>query len=147
MFVQRAGRAARAPGRTGLAVLLVEKSAYGKVVGVADPETEPNTKGHKRGSTKKAPVNAKGGGKGYSVQHGVNRGAYGGAEDEVKLQEQPTLDLEAEDEGMSVFVQTGTCRREVLREVFGNEKPSEHHISIQVDFGINRTTSACRRLL
>ncbi|KAF9490110.1 hypothetical protein BDN71DRAFT_1524508 [Pleurotus eryngii] len=46
-FVQRAGRAARAPGRTGLAVLLVEKSVYGKVVGIADPKTELNTKGCK----------------------------------------------------------------------------------------------------
>ncbi|KAL4263445.1 hypothetical protein AB1N83_008683 [Pleurotus pulmonarius] len=125
-FVQRAGRAARAPGRTGLAVLLVEKSAYAKAVN-GDTEGETDMKGKKKGTRRKgavaAALGAKGEAKAHSVERGINQGGYDGTDDGVRSHEQPKLDLEAEDEGMSAFIQTETCRREVLREVFGNKKP------------------------
>lgn len=44
-FVQRAGRAARGPGTKGLAVLLVEPSAYTTANGGAAPEDKPKGKG------------------------------------------------------------------------------------------------------
>lgn len=76
VWVQQAGRAAWGFGRVGLAVLLVEKSAFG-----LDCETfEEDKHGKGRGrvkimATKKTTGEyTKGAGKKYAENHGVNRG-------------------------------------------------------------------------
>ncbi|KAJ6618432.1 P-loop containing nucleoside triphosphate hydrolase protein, partial [Mycena sp. CBHHK59/15] len=114
LFIQRAGRAARARGRTGLAILLVEPSAYGtdlaeQIAGKSAgkmkkkaPEKEKESAQVKREKAKKKKEHAR--------TRGVLRGSAGGKHDAVFIVETPVLDPEAEDEGLLVFVQTGECR-------------------------------------
>ncbi|KAF8145811.1 P-loop containing nucleoside triphosphate hydrolase protein [Mycena galopus ATCC 62051] len=130
IFVQRAGRAARAPGRTGLAVLLVEQSAYGidleeEVVskaaparakrgkGKADQSVESDTVKKRRAQKRKAHAKAR----------GVHRGCVGGKHDAIFVHDTPPLDPEAANEGLHVLVQTGLCRRLVLTEIYQNKSP------------------------
>ncbi|KAJ6472905.1 P-loop containing nucleoside triphosphate hydrolase protein [Mycena vitilis] len=97
IFVQRAGRAGRRRGSTGLAVLLVEPSAYGV---------------DRRAQKQKAHAKAR----------GVQRGSVGGKHDAIFVLDTPRLDPEAADEGLHVLVQTGTCRRGVLRMIYNNRE-------------------------
>ncbi|KAJ7302861.1 P-loop containing nucleoside triphosphate hydrolase protein [Mycena albidolilacea] len=112
VFVQRAGRAARTDGTTGLAVLLVEPSAYGVNVeeqgmtrGKDASESEAAKK--KMAQKRKAPAQAR----------GVNRGSVGGKHDAIFVKDTPRLDPEVADEGLHVLVQAGTCRRGVLTQI------------------------------
>ncbi|KAF4613504.1 hypothetical protein D9613_007563 [Agrocybe pediades] len=120
-FVQRAGRAARDPGRTGIAVLLVEKSAFeADISKINDGGTTHKSarKGVRQSlAHPKAP-------KGYAVKHGVQRGAHDGLADEHpgSMVAVP-LDSQSPDEGLYSLVQTGKCRREVLTEIYSNETP------------------------
>ena len=65
MFVQRAGRAARSPGTTGLAVLLVEPSAYSL------DRDFVSSKSSNSNADKKKPKRPKG----VAASHGRYRGA------------------------------------------------------------------------
>ena len=121
-FVQRAGRAARGHGRTGLAVLLVEKSAYeADLSGLSDETavsaTKSKSKGVRQSSTYPKAT------KDYAIMHGVLRGSYGGQSDKNHLNEDVYLDRNSLDEGLYSLVQTGKCRRAVLQSVYRNEKP------------------------
>ncbi|KZT69352.1 P-loop containing nucleoside triphosphate hydrolase protein, partial [Daedalea quercina L-15889] len=131
-FIQRAGRVARGPGRRGLAVLIVERSAYflnltiaaaedhtgathagiGIHAGKAKAKGKPTTRGRKR----KMPLQAKAN-KDYAEAHGVFRGGAS-REDSPPDGTQPDLDLEALDEGLLTFVQSTTCRRQVWANAF-----------------------------
>jgi superfamily II DNA/RNA helicase len=137
LFVQRAGRAARASGRTGLAILLVEPSAYGidlaegvatktsRGKGKKKTEKEKETNAEKQEKAKKK--------KEYAKLRGVQRGSAGGKHDTVFVVETPALDPEAQDEGLLVFVQTMNCRRAVLTEIYKN-KPARKFLAINQDF-------------
>ncbi|KAJ6617238.1 P-loop containing nucleoside triphosphate hydrolase protein [Mycena sp. CBHHK59/15] len=121
LFVQRAGRAARARGRTGLAILLIEPSAYGIDLAEGNneekaPEKEKESNGEKHEKAKKK--------KEYAKARGVLRGSAGGKHDTVFVVETPALDPEAQDEGLLVFVQTVKCRRAVLTLIYNN-KPAQ----------------------
>ncbi|KAJ7704750.1 P-loop containing nucleoside triphosphate hydrolase protein [Mycena metata] len=128
LFVQRAGRAARADGRTGLAILLVEPSAYGidLAKGIAAKtsggkgkkkgEKEKETNAEKREKARKKKEHAK--------LRGVQRGGVGGKHDTIFVVETLALDPEAQDVGLLVFLQTMKCRRTVLTEI-SNNKPAQ----------------------
>ena len=118
-FVQRAGRAGHDPKRTGLAVLLVEKSVYEADLMRLDESliSEKKRKGISQSSTyPKAP-------KGYAIRHGVLHGSFDGLSDENILEEDVPLDRKSLDEGLYTLVQTGLCRRKVLTLIYGNDTP------------------------
>ncbi|EDQ98673.1 uncharacterized protein LACBIDRAFT_298348 [Laccaria bicolor S238N-H82] len=121
-FVQRAGRAARADGHEGLAILLAEKSAY-----MVDVEAElkskekaVNPKGDKRKKQINEDSQKKKASKAYAVAHGVLRGAFGGQTDSIPVVQQPPLDTTSMDEGLYVLIQTTSCRRKVLTHIYNN---------------------------
>ncbi|KAH7906547.1 P-loop containing nucleoside triphosphate hydrolase protein [Hygrophoropsis aurantiaca] len=121
-FIQRAGRAACTKDRTGLAVLLVEQSAYeqdpSNAAEMEDAITSVTMKGGKNKGKKK-----RGKGKVYAQTRGSKRGSHDGKQDTVLVHDQARLDPQADDEGLLVFVQTGTCRRKVLTEIYKNGAP------------------------
>lgn len=121
-FVQRAGRAARAAGRTGLAVLLVEKSVYDADL---DKAQEASTTTKKK-NVRQAASYPKAESKDYPIQRGVLRGAYNGKTDTVTQGITVPIDIAAIDEGAHSLVQTTTCRRRVLMRIYGNDVPSEY---------------------
>ncbi|KAL0566273.1 hypothetical protein V5O48_015743 [Marasmius crinis-equi] len=131
-FIQRAGRAARAPSGVGLAVLLVERSAYAKSVTTLDNcavaakvQGEKGTgKGKAKGKKMKT-MSAKEA-KAHAVACGVNHSAYGGESDQVYVKDEPPLNKDMEDEGLLVLIQTGICRRRVLTKVFKNNESYEY---------------------
>jgi hypothetical protein len=104
-FVQRARHAARNPNKNGLAVLLVEKSAYNLNV---------SSKSQKSTQTKKEI-------KEYAIAHRVNRGNHTKTSDYLPNRTSE-LEIETEDpkEGLSALVQTTVCQRKVLKDVYGN---------------------------
>ncbi|KAI0074175.1 P-loop containing nucleoside triphosphate hydrolase protein [Panus rudis PR-1116 ss-1] len=115
-WIQRAGRVARGKGRTGIAVLLVERSMYSIVVNELRQDDSSSTKGKKqkqkgKGDSKKNVP------KDYSKSHGINRGGSK-KEDMCPSAPQPSLDAEVADEGLLVFVQSSTCRRKVWAKAF-----------------------------
>jgi hypothetical protein len=132
VFVQRAGRAARAHGRTGIAILLVEPSAY-----TIDLEKEvvnagPAARGHQKSQAKEKKSEAEKRKKAqerktYAKSRGAKRGAAGGKHDAIFVHDTPRLDPEAPNEGLYVLVQAGTCRRAVLTEIYGN-KPARKSV-------------------
>lgn len=128
-FVQRAGRAARDPKRTGLAVLLVERSVYEADLSKLDAAcvgSERKLKGIRQSSTyPKAP-------KGYAIQHGVQRGSFNGFNDEIVDRREAPVDLDSLDEGLYTLVQTGSCRRKVLTQIYQNATPSKFKIDHQI---------------
>ncbi|THV07053.1 P-loop containing nucleoside triphosphate hydrolase protein [Dendrothele bispora CBS 962.96] len=128
-FVQRAGRAARGRGRTGLAVLLVEKSAYTlDCEHLLSENSEALSKSGKKGrkTTSEKGEYRKATTKDYADLHGVKRGAYGGIPsgmDKNHLPEYtPSILRQAKDEGLLAFVQTGTCRRMILSLIYNNHR-------------------------
>lgn len=118
-FVQRAGRAARASGRTGLAVLLVEKSIY-------DTDLDKGCQDEQKTKVKKTIQQSsnypKAKTKEYAIKHGVRRGAYGGQFDEVAMGVDVPVDVSSIDEGAYGFSQSTNCRQGVLTDIYGNEK-------------------------
>ncbi|KAE9390705.1 P-loop containing nucleoside triphosphate hydrolase protein [Gymnopus androsaceus JB14] len=138
MFIQRAGRAARAQNRKGLAVLLVEKSAYGldceRLVNKLQAGTKSSTRGRGKGKGKGKPTEnestrttgeyEKSTEKNYMESHGVKRGSYDGKSDtHPKAGWEPRIDFRAKDEGLLPFTQTGSCRRNILTQVYKNQPP------------------------
>ncbi|KAI0071881.1 P-loop containing nucleoside triphosphate hydrolase protein, partial [Panus rudis PR-1116 ss-1] len=120
-WIQRAGRAARGRGREGLAVLLVPPAVYKKII---DTSMNVNSQGSGQGTGK---------GKGskkekerditpeeYAILHGVNRGKRD-KQDQKPAAKQPPFDEEAADEGLTVFVQSTRCRREVWAQAFDTQ--------------------------
>ena len=123
-FVQRAGRAARGKGRTGLAVLLVEKSAYD--VDLTEVQDQNNSRNKKRkGNVRELTSYPKSKDKNYAVNRGVLRGAFGGATDEIHADIDVPLDQFSMDEGLHSLVQTTKCRRKVLTTIYRNATPRE----------------------
>ena len=123
-FVQRAGRAARGKGRTGLAVLLVKKSAY--EIDLTEVQVQNNSRTKKRkGNVRELTTYPKSKDKKYAVNHGVLRGAFGGATDEIRTQIDVPLDQFSMDEGLHSLVQTTKCRRKVLTAIYRNAPPRE----------------------
>lgn len=130
--MQRAGRAARGSGRSGLAVLLVEQSAYGvdvqeEIAAKAAPARAKRGKGKadqvvESAAAKKRQAQKR---KAHAKARGVNRGSVGGKHDAIFVRDTPPLDPEAANEGLHVLVQTGLCRRLVLTEIYQNEAPGK----------------------
>ena len=125
-FVQRAGHAGRASGRTGLVVLLVEKSVY-------DADLDKPHQDDQRSKGKKYPRQytnyTKSKSKVYAIKCGVLRGAYGGLSDDVSVGIEVPVDVSASDEGAHSLVQSTTCRRGVLTKIYGNKKAGKHQLS------------------
>ncbi|KAJ7437768.1 P-loop containing nucleoside triphosphate hydrolase protein [Mycena latifolia] len=120
IWVQRAGRAGRARGSRGLAVLLVEPSAYGVDLAEGTAKTaggRAKKKGRRRIRRKSKKK------KEHARARGVHRGSAGGKHDAIFVVDTPPLDPEAEDEGLLVFIQTGECRRAVLTLIYNNQLP------------------------
>ncbi|KAH9929200.1 P-loop containing nucleoside triphosphate hydrolase protein [Fomitopsis serialis] len=138
-FIQRAGRAARGRGREGLAILIVERSAYALNLTLDEPSSNglnqaprlsdaalPAQRSNKaparrgkpviRGRKKKTSTQAKAN-KEYADAHGINRGGTS-RKDGVPASKQPCLDPDALDEGLLAFVQSTTCRRRVWADAF-----------------------------
>ncbi|KAJ7917805.1 hypothetical protein B0H13DRAFT_2322014 [Mycena leptocephala] len=107
IFIQRAGRAGRARGSQGLAILLVEPTAYAVDL-VEASEKNGGGRGKKKGTKKEKETGRK--------------------HDAIFVVDTPPLDPEAEDEGLLVFVQTGECRRAVLTRIY-NHKPAQPLVS------------------
>ena len=123
-FVQRAGRAARKKGRTGLAVLLVEKPAY--EVDLTEVQNQNDGRSKKRKGNVREPTSyPKTKDKNYALNRGVLRGAFGGATDKIPAQIDVPLDRFSMDEGLHSLVQTTKCRRQVLTAIYGNAPPRE----------------------
>lgn len=118
-FVQRAGRAARGAGRTGLAVLLVERSAYDVDLEEAISQASKSTK---KKTVRTATEYPKSKNKEHAAHHGVLRGAHGGKSDAVPAHVDTPLDSMAIDEGLHSLVQNLVCRRSVLTQVYNNKK-------------------------
>ncbi|KAH9850248.1 hypothetical protein C2E23DRAFT_835629, partial [Lenzites betulinus] len=129
-FIQRAGRAARGRGRQGLAVLLVEKSAYNTDIvsqnGMTNVSGKPERK--RRGRAAKAPVpkateTASGvkrdpkEARDYARSHGAARGASTCA-DAAPDGLEPVLAFDSSDEGLLAFVQAVSCRRKLWAKAF-----------------------------
>jgi superfamily II DNA/RNA helicase len=126
-FVQRAGRAARASNRTGIAVLLVEKSAYDADLNKVFQDQNFKLKSNKKSTVRQSSNYEKSKTKVYAIQRGVLRGSYGGLSDHITPDIIVHLDKISIDEGLYSFVQSTTCRRKVLTEIYDNKIPSKHH--------------------
>ncbi len=131
-WIQRAGRAARGRGRTGLAVLLVEKSAYNTdLVNQAAASTTGTSAAKKK---KKPAARESNGGvkmdpketREYARAHGATRGGTL-KNDQPPDGEQPLLNPEAADEGLLTFVQSVQCRRKVWAEAFESPLGGKYH--------------------
>ncbi|KAI0651872.1 P-loop containing nucleoside triphosphate hydrolase protein, partial [Trametes meyenii] len=129
-FIQRAGRAARGRDRQGLAVLLVEKSAYNTTLvttsGAEAPKSASAKKGNK--SATLAPATGEESAvkskrtvkevREYAQAHGAERGGSKKC-DAHPTGSEPVLDPEsAADEGLLAFAQSTTCRRKVWAKAF-----------------------------
>jgi len=111
-------------GRSGLAVLLVEKSAY--EVDLTEAQNQSKGKGtKKKGNVREAMNYPKSKDKDYAINHGVLRGAFGGAMDKIPRRIDVPLDQDSSDEGLHSVVQTTECRRMVLTKIYRNELPSQ----------------------
>ncbi|KAJ7264139.1 P-loop containing nucleoside triphosphate hydrolase protein [Mycena rebaudengoi] len=134
-WVQRAGRAARGRGRQGLAVMLVEKTAFeADPTGVAAADVPPaqtqsaprgrgGARGRGRGRGGRGRGRGAKRGKDYAVLHGQKRGSFSGADDEILRQPEPPIPVDAPAEGLYLYIQATSCRRAILAAIFGN-KPS-----------------------
>lgn len=115
-FVQRAGRAARLSTRTGLAVMLVEQSVYTTMLD--EKGAKPEAK------TKEAKQKAKAGETAAKRNHGIARGSKRGGTDRqndaIIVKDCPPIDQSSSDEGVYSLVQSGTCRRAILTEIYNN---------------------------
>lgn len=111
--MQHARRAARGRGRTGLAVLLVERTAYSinmtpsnrpvnaDILAAEKPAErlhQPTKKARRRRA--KAAVGAGKAPKDYAKHHGVHRGNNKRQDAVPDLDEQPRLNAESADEGL-----------------------------------------------
>lgn len=131
-FVQCAGQAAQGPDKTGLAVLLVKKSAYD--VDLKETMRLQEEKPSKKKTICTATDHPKSMDKNYAINHGVLVwGAYDGASDKIPADVEGgkvPLDKLSMDKGLHSLVQELTCRRSVLTAVYKNKKPSKLSISM-----------------
>ncbi|KAI0075558.1 P-loop containing nucleoside triphosphate hydrolase protein, partial [Panus rudis PR-1116 ss-1] len=131
-WVQRAGRAARGRGRKGLAILLVEPSAYSlDPTSTLNSTTSTETKKGSKNLNKKSAKPTMPNGTQYAMDHGKARGG-GSGKDMLPIGAQPILNMERDDEGLLVFVQSTQCRRKVWLEVFENNTSMSDSESIDV---------------
>ncbi|KAJ7209431.1 hypothetical protein C8J57DRAFT_1257543 [Mycena rebaudengoi] len=96
IFIQRAGRAARAYGRTGVAILLVEPSAYTIDLAKEAANPVPVARGHKKSQAKEKESEAEKRRKAqerktHAKSRGAKRGAAGGKHDAIFVHDTPTL--------------------------------------------------------
>ncbi|EGO01827.1 hypothetical protein SERLA73DRAFT_150908 [Serpula lacrymans var. lacrymans S7.3] len=110
---------ARGKGQVGLAILLAERSAYKEDLTARAKSDEKETRGSAKCKEKRERR-----GKLHAQSRGCLRGAYGGLHDAILVQDEPELDLNAKDEGLHVFLQTGMCCRQILMKVYGNDIPT-----------------------
>ncbi|TFY62447.1 hypothetical protein EVJ58_g3853 [Rhodofomes roseus] len=128
-FIQRAGRAARGRGRRGLAVLIVERSAYSINIEVTTNGTQAkgriqqattgqaSKKRRSKRTTKTTSQKGSKAPKGYAEQHGINRGnSTANADGPLNAEHQPALDPEAEDEEEW---RAATLSRDYPQAIFG----------------------------
>ncbi|KAJ7903120.1 hypothetical protein B0H13DRAFT_1480690, partial [Mycena leptocephala] len=132
-WVQRAGRAARGRGTTGMAIMLVERSAF--EVG-ADAVQAQADGGRGRGRrTRGRGGGGRGGGraagtmkqgKDYAVSHGQKHGSYKGLDDARPESSTAVVDIPADapGEGLYDYIQATACRRRVLANIFKNNEPN-----------------------
>ncbi|KAI0309578.1 P-loop containing nucleoside triphosphate hydrolase protein [Amylostereum chailletii] len=138
-WFQRAGRAARGDGRTGLAVLLVEKSSFAVSPNPASVDTTPvpnprGRRGARGGRGGRAGWGQQGGhanrgqarprksleDKAYAIEHGQKRGDSSGKQDaRPQTRLAPTLSDDSLGEGLYAYIQTTDCRRKIMRQAFG----------------------------
>ncbi|KAL1697746.1 hypothetical protein EV121DRAFT_219114, partial [Schizophyllum commune] len=117
---QRKGRAGRAlPAAFG--VLLVEQSAYSKVIAVREDVDMPTS------NSPQVPKLTGDDLKEYAAAHGVNRGSRSGCSDDLLPSPWRQLPIAEDDEteGLYHLVQTTDCRRKILKTIFENERPDE----------------------
>ncbi|KLO06209.1 P-loop containing nucleoside triphosphate hydrolase protein, partial [Schizopora paradoxa] len=127
-FIQRAGRAARGEGRTGLAILLAEPSAFSVDTSQdLEDSNEVGSKTAKATHKKNHPSSAKSKKpkklrlpKEFAELHGRYRGQRNGARDGLPQMLVDNVNIQDGTEGMHAFVQTVTCRRKVQQAVFDN---------------------------
>ncbi|KAN0130509.1 P-loop containing nucleoside triphosphate hydrolase protein [Lactarius tabidus] len=119
-FVQRAGRAARGPNTVGLAVLLVEPTAYS--IRSTQPKKQGRGKKKQEVSQGTTTYLQQGEDKAYARSHGRFRGARN-ANDTLTPLDDPPFSEDDESEGAYLFIQATSCQRRVLRTVFVNPPP------------------------
>ena len=118
-YIQRAGRAARGKGQTGVAILLVEKSAYTTdIVSAPAPSTDSKEAKKKAGDASQPKRTAKQV-REYALAHGSVRGGWQ-KQDDTPDGPQPLLNPDSADEGLLTLIQSATCRRKVWAEVFNS---------------------------
>ncbi|EDR04355.1 uncharacterized protein LACBIDRAFT_304539 [Laccaria bicolor S238N-H82] len=136
-WVQCAGRAAQAAGREGLAVMIVEKSAFEiSTTAASSGEFGTNTAsvsqrcntrgGHGRGHSGRGRGQGRPAKNGptYGVSHGAKHGQYSGAHDTMtRLEECEEIPGDVVGEGLYWYIQTTVCHRLILTKIFRN-KPS-----------------------
>ncbi|KAJ7486592.1 P-loop containing nucleoside triphosphate hydrolase protein [Mycena latifolia] len=134
-WIQRAGRAARGRGREGLAVMIVERTAFeANPTGIQETNLDPGDApsrgrgaargGRGRGRGRAGRGRGRGGaklGKDHAVLHGQKRGSYGGKNDSVVCQPEPEITNDAPGEGLYIYIQSTTCRAAVQATIFGNK--------------------------
>jgi hypothetical protein len=105
--------------------LLAEKSIYDADLSdlekVADNETFAKGKGQKKSvrQSSKYPKATKE----YVIAHGVRRGGFDEQFDADPMPMDVPLDRDSIDEGLYSFVQSVSCRRKVLMQIYGNDIP------------------------
>ncbi|KAF7334163.1 ATP-dependent DNA helicase Q-like 3 [Mycena venus] len=119
-WVQRAGCAARGAGISGMAVMIVEKSAF---------ETSPITSGSVDNPVSTVPTRARGRGRGRGTGgrggHGKRGGKQGKDYAERHGQRRDAdIPQDAPAEGLYALIQSMVCRRIILANVFGNNPPA-----------------------
>ena len=132
-WIQRSGRAARGSGREGLAVMIVEKSAYevSPIANVpnakeAPASTKSQTPMHNSRRGVRKPAVSKNGAE-YGVRHGSRRGQHSGKHDAISaIDEFSEVPRDAIKEGLYLYIQTTNCRRRLLATVFENIDWGEH---------------------
>ncbi|KAJ7463672.1 hypothetical protein FB451DRAFT_1340978 [Mycena latifolia] len=142
-----AGMGSRGRGREGLAVMLVEKTAFEANATGKEDSLEPDSQAAATSTvaSSRGRGGAAGGGRGrggrgrgwgrgrgrgwgrgkdYAVLHGQKRGPFGGKHDKISRQPEPEIPPDAPGEGIYVYIQSTTCRRAVQAAIFQNEAPN-----------------------
>ncbi|KAJ7826152.1 P-loop containing nucleoside triphosphate hydrolase protein [Mycena leptocephala] len=131
-WIQQLGRAARGLGREGLAVMLVEKTAFEVNAIGRDELLEVNTPppASTRGVTRGGRGWGRGGrGQGWGGAgrgHGKDyaRGSFSGKDDKISQQPEPEITANALGEGLYIYIQSTMCRRAIQAAIFQNKVPN-----------------------
>ncbi|TRM55678.1 P-loop containing nucleoside triphosphate hydrolase protein, partial [Schizophyllum amplum] len=136
-WIQRAGRAARGAGRFGIAIMLVEKAALNKTtdlsIAMTSGQRAASVRGRGRGRGGRGRGRGQPRGRGTGRGRGGSTAVAGATVAAGDITRAAILDVNpgpvrlvpegAAGEGLYVYIQTQTCRRLVVAEVFRNEKP------------------------